>query len=301
MSKEVSHIFHSEGTSFMDFASWRYRYAIPKRELDKMGFHLRCETAPKKDAINVFHKHFVENAAEWIKDGGIFDVCDDYFKKKHGSHYKDMCKKATLVTCPTSKMAERILEETGVLAFIIPDPFDDIDFEECEPIYQDTKSVCWFGHAGNLWTLNNLKLCCSGELVSNFKNTYIKETLSIDSGWKFTEWELGKMNDVFKRHDIVILPYGNSSWQHSKSPNRIMNAIRAGKIVVTNDTPVIDAYELRDYVIVSDDINDGIKWVWANISDALSKVKAGQKFIKSNFHAYSVAKKWAEVFLKYEN
>ena len=297
---EICHVFPIDFNS-VKFASWRYRYVIPKRALDKMGFYSICDIKPKENTINIFHKHFIENSINWLEEqGGIFDVCDDHFKKKAGKYYIDMCKKATVVTCPTPKMAERISEETGVYAHVVPDPFDDIDFNEVKPEYKNTRTVCWFGHTGNLWTLDGLKVCCNGDLVSNFKSIYPKEKLTLCAGWNYIEWKLGMLDEVFKRHDIVVLFYGNSDRQHSKSPNRIMNSIRGGKIVVTNNTPVPYSYSLNDYVVISDDINEGIRWVWENSEKAIDKVRQGQEYIKENFSAERIAEKWLFAIKKLE-
>jgi glycosyltransferase involved in cell wall biosynthesis len=139
---------------------------------------------------------------------------------------------------------------------------------------------------------------CKGDLVTHsglqeFAQKDMKNILK--QGWNYISWVNGIMPNIFKRHDIVILPYGNTFKQHAKSPNRIVDALRSGMIVVTNDTPVVDAYGLRDFCIINNDISDGIEFVWDNPDKAIEKVKMGQKYIEANLSPDIIAGQWAEV------
>lgn len=295
----VYHIFTKDGIVFPARASWRSRFLNPSRGLIKQNVISKCVTRPQRndyghgiDGVHVYHKHFNKESLEWIKEtGGIFDISDYYFGKSEGDYYRGMCRHADVITCPTKEMQRLIKKETGRDAMICQDPYDDIEFKCAEPEYRGTKTVCWFGHEGNLWVLDNLQASFGGELVTN-----PEVTMALDKSWKLTPWSPGIMREVFKRHDVVIIPYGDSLWQHSKSPNRLIDSLYSGKIVVTNNTPVVDG--LRDFVVVNDDIDAGVHWVWDNSDKALEMTRKGQKFVKENYNCLKLSEQWKEAICK---
>jgi hypothetical protein len=66
-------------------------------------------------------------------------------------------------------------------------------------------------------------------------------------------------------------------------------------IVVTNDSPVVDSYGLRDFCVVSNDISKGIESVWLNPDNAIKKVIKGQSYIETNLSPDIIAGQWAKV------
>jgi hypothetical protein len=296
---KACHIYDDEGIFFKHLASWRLRVDIPKAGLRKLGIKSYGSVKPEINAVNIFHKHFIREAPELMeKYGGIYDVVDDHFTMEDSEYYKEMCMVASLITTSTEKMKTRIKDETGKDANVIWDSYDPTQYIKRPPEYKNTKSICWFGSETNLQHLRDMKIPCRGDLVthSGLQSFAQKDMRNIlKQGWNYIPWVNGIMPNIFKRHDIVIIPYGNTFKQHAKSPNRIVDALRSGMIVVTNDSPVVDSYGLRDFCVVSNDISKGIESVWLNPDNAIKKVIKGQSYIETNLSPDIIAGQWAKV------
>jgi hypothetical protein len=294
----LCHIYDDRGLFYDHIASWRLRVQIPRTELKKFGITSISSMKPINDAVHVYHKYYSKNFIDWIKDtGGIYDIVDDHFNHDWENYYRNMCKLAPVITTSTKRMKDRIKEETGREAIVVQDSYDPSQYVARKPRYKNTKSICWFGSETNLIHLKEINIPCCGDLVTH---AGLQPTAMLDvgelekKGWKYIPWVSGIMPNIFKRHDIVIIPYGNSPKQYAKSPNRIVDSLRSGMIVVTNDTPVVDAYGLRDFCVINNNISEGVKSVWDDPTEALLKVEAGQDYIEQYLSPLSIAKQWAE-------
>jgi glycosyltransferase involved in cell wall biosynthesis len=283
----VCHVYDDVGLFFNHIASWRLRVDIPKSGLKKLGIHSYSSVTPDLNAVNIYHKHFAQSSPDWIAmTGGIYDIVDDHFDLEDADYYKRMCDIAPVITCSTNGMKERIHNATHREAVVIQDPYDNTQYK------------ARFGSETNLLYLRDMKIPCKGDLVTHsglqaFALKDLKEV--IKQGWNYIPWVNGIMPNIFKRHDVVVIPYGDSAKQHAKSPNRIVDSLRSGKIVVTNDTPVVDTYGLRDFCVVDNSIADGIRFVWNNPEKAIRKVFAGQGYIEKHLSPDVIAKQWAKV------
>ena len=287
---KVNHIFHEKETTVSNLASYRVRFSNLTKELGKLGVKSSASIKPIKSAINVYHKHFNKKGPEQIKkSGGIFDITDNYFQKPERGYYIKMCRNADFVTCPTWHMAHEIFKSTRIKAYMIPDTYDDDIFKYSKPEYKDTQSVCWFGLNTNLYTLNKLALPCDIEIVSNVESR-------VEGFAKYTMWDTKTINKILKKHDIVVLPYTSERHQNTKSPNRIMNALYAGKIVITNSYILAKTYGLENFVVVTPEIGEGVSSVWDNPAAAIERTELGQKYIMGKYSPKAVAKEWKELF-----
>ena len=290
----------------MQHAAFRIRYLLIKKHLQDLGVEVQLSHKPVNGAINFYHKHYIPDAVWWIKDtGGIFDVTDDHFSEDNNGledkkFYYKMCEAADIITCPTQNMADVIKSRTGRDAEVVPDTIDTTVFDEANPEYLNTRSACWYGNKQNLYTLQNLNVDCPGFIVSNLKP---EDKITKSGNWEYVDWSFENIKLIFLYSDIVLVPYKTrnkslDSFMSVKSPNRIMNALYSGKIVVTDDNPVVKSYGLQDFVIIDDNIQRGIEWVWENPYKALDKVKKGQEYVKENYNAKKVAQRWYEVIQK---
>lgn len=294
----ICHIYDERAIFFNHIASWRLRVQIPAKELRKSGYKVYCHTKPDNDAINIYHKHNLNHGVEWIqRTGGIFDIVDDNFKAKIGDRYREMCKHAEIITCSTEGLKNRIFEETNKLAVVVKDPYDNTQYKFRHPEYKNTRSLVWFGSETNLFTLQGLNIPCKKDLVTHSGlQQHSKEELYSLEGWNYIPWVNGIMPNIFSRHDIALVTYENSLKHNAKSPNRIVDALRSGMIVVTNNLKVPSAYGLQDFVIYDTDINKAIESVWENPQEAVDMVKMGQEFIERTLAPKVIAKAWENVF-----
>lgn len=244
-------------------ASTRYRAMIPERELRKMGF-------VEGPDVLVAAKHGSWKWADLAYKKLIFDVSDDHFHTAHSEHYREGCKRADLITCPTSVMAQIIKSETGRDAVVIPDPYEQ---PEKKPRVHD--QLLWFGHYLNLPDLEREAPRLIGhrlEVVSNAKGC--------------TEWTPENMDAAFNRAGMVIIPTGKSM---AKSANRAVESIRRGLFVVANPLP---AY--AELGIWQGDIPQGIEWALNHKSEAIKRVYMAQEYVRHEFSPKKIGELWAK-------
>jgi hypothetical protein len=94
--------------------------------------------------------------------------------------------------------------------------------------------------------------------------------------------------------DIVLLPQDTeAAWSRGKSHNRLVEAIRGGRIAVAS--PIPSYVELREFAWVGDDLAAGVRWALDHPDDAISRVAAGQAALPARFAPGAVCRKWASV------
>ncbi len=237
-------------------ASARLRQHIPARELMKLG----VQVGEHGDVL-ICSKHGWPLELMNGYDKIIFDVCDDHLNNKAiGPHYREMCRLADLITCNSSAMQWRIWEEMKMPAKVIPDPYEG---ELLEPSWGE--GLLWFGSGTNLKDL--------WREVPNLKG-YGMAVVSDAAEEGIIPWSPKAMKDALAACSVVILPTGKSP---CKSANRMIEAIRAGKVVVANPLP---AYEEFSPFVWIGDIREGVDWVHEHQEEALEGVRRAQKYVE---------------------
>lgn len=249
-----------------EIASARYRCIIPFQEMHRSyGVRLGHQ-------ILVASKH----SWEWDKqtagfDKVVFDVCDNHFHTKHRAHYMNACEKADLVTCNSDAMRSIIQHETGRLAVVIDDPYED---EERAPSVGD--SLLWFGHASNMEDLLTVAPRLQGYDLTVVSN-------HVDSA--VIPWSEQTLDAELRQCGMVIIPTGKSM---AKSANRAIKAIRYGKFAVCGPLP---AHEEIPGLWVGD-IREGVEWALSHKDKALERIKAAQSAIAYRFSPERIGAKW---------
>lgn len=289
--------FVSQGNA--QFASHRMRVLRPVElmnvGIDGIDATITRNANPDVD-VNIFSKHFdyVNNKKD-IDEGRIddyitvFDVCDDHFDRAHGEYYEFMCNHADTITCNTPNMQERIYEVTGRLSRIIPDP---ITFPYSAPVFsRATPSLLWFGHSLGV-----------GPLIDwldylDQKVTVITNQLVTHPKLEFIQWRPDMVEHKIFSYDIVLIPTGDEPWIKCKSPNRAVDAIQAGKFVVTNNRDIYG--HLEDYLVIIDspeELPDVLEYWSKNQEGVKERILAGQKYIKEHYSNDIVIDRWLDVF-----
>jgi hypothetical protein len=249
-------------------ASTRFRLLIPSRNIQKYTYQLG------KGDITIFPKHSVslEEAACW-EGPTIWDVCDDHFEDKWSDYYLTMPKLVTQITCTTDVLKERIKHFTGKDAVVISDPLE----YGTQPPWIGTKKLFWYGHQSNMAPVLDLNLKRHElMLVSNLQAEGV------------IPWSHDAMQKGFKWCDAVILPVGGSgAKKDAKSPNRMTEAINAGRFVIANDMP---AY--RGYGMYLGDIEEGLQWLKRNQREALQLLQKAQELVIQKHSPKVIAGQW---------
>lgn len=259
-------------------ASYRYRAAMPAAEVGRInGFRTAVNNGEAE--IAVYSKPTPEDLAgataakaEGVKI--IADLGDDHFATDQVYH--DFAKLADAIVCPTQAMRARIYDYTKRDSAVIPDPYEQ---PESAP-HADGENMLWFGHIVNIKDVTNVSHLLAGR------------TLRVVSGPRtlptVIPWSPENLRVELARANIALFP--TRTGNEHKSPNRLLNAIRAGLFPICMKHP---AYmEFRSMVWVGN-FPTGLKWTDAFRSDLNALVKTAQDYIRGRYSPAEVGRQWA--------
>jgi hypothetical protein len=295
--------FVSQGSA--QLASHRMRVMKTAELLNCCNEFFECTIKSNTDFhadVNIFNKHFDPkgnlDGLSKGKDLGyltVMDVCDDHFDRANGDYYKKACELADVVMCNTERMKARIKEATGVDACIVPDP---VTFNWEEPnVVERAKDddyearLLWYGHGSNLkplvpW-LNNVDRPIT--IMSNGKIEHEKAD--------YIPWRPNLVEGIIDSYDIVLIPTTQEDWAKCKSPNRVTDALAAGKLVITDSSEIYE--EFKDYIVTIDGVDSlqaAINY-WRDDSKGLQEMIAkGQEYVRENYGYDRIVDTWLEVF-----
>lgn len=244
--------------------SFRGRIVTPGKYFESQGWKVTVGPYVPAD-VHVFSKHF--NKAEDLKrivesPFGIFDLCDDHFNGPHGDYYRGMVKNAKLVITSSQGLSD--IAGRGIP---ISEPYELPEGKVRTP---RKKRVLWYGHSANLYTLEPFLPHLKGwelKVISNATGTI--------------PFSLPNMIEGLKWCHVVLLPQPKA-W---KSPNRMVEAFRAGRFPVLADIP---AY--RGYGIPTGNELQTLKTVFDR--DWTEELTAAQRRINREFSPEEIGKQW---------
>ena len=143
-------------------------------------------------------------------------------------------------------------------------------------------NAVYYGSAGNLNQID-------------WSNIDLKNiNLQIISNEGPIKWSFKIQGEIVRQSDIVLLPVNNDhEMTMYKGHNRPVDALRQGRLVITNAKYLV-GYYYKDLFVWH--INEGIKWAINNPKEVKQKVKEGQSFVKNNFTPEIITKKWEKVY-----
>lgn len=104
-------------------------------------------------------------------------------------------------------------------------------------------------------------------------------------------WSLEYMPSALEACDAVLLPQlVNDPAKRSKSNNRLVDALNAGRFCVAHPIPSYE--ELRDYAWVGDSIEAGLRWLLQHPAQGLQRLVAGQQYIRKHHSPEALADFW---------
>lgn len=261
-------------------ATFRYRSQIPAKQL---GGSVNGGEA----SVLIFSKPTpddLELAKQHKGDLGIIvDFCDDHFRTHTmGKIYAEMAHLADRIVVPTENMAGRITKYTGLTAHaIIPDPYE----EELCPPHADGNRFVWFGHSTNL---KEIRPWLPEMQNRDFTMVTLDPRQTLNT--EFIPWTQQTQTTELRKANIACLP--TRKGVEYKSPNRIVNALRAGCFPVCGGS--IPSYrEFRKFAWVGN-FATGIRWAEHCRAELNDLVSEGQKYIEK-FSPENVGNLWREV------
>jgi hypothetical protein len=257
-----------------ELASSRFRLIIPSQHVKRYQYRLGAGD------ITIFPKDAVPlDEVKTFSGVKLWDVCDDHFDNPAKSkYYRSMLEIADVVTCTTPYLKERIWQ-LGREATVISDP---LEYPQRAPKIGFQK-LLWYGHSSNLDPLFELDLSGYELVIVTNKN----------EDWCLP-WSHENMRKGLEWCDVVIIPVKQETQKASylaKSPNRMTEAINAGRFVVANDMP---AY--RGYGMYLGDIKQGLEWIRGNINDSEQRLIKAQSLVLERHSPRVIAAQWESLF-----
>lgn len=264
-------------------ASYRYRAQIPAAEVGKLNGYKTAINGGDADIV-VFSKPVAGELeiAEKAKLGGakiVVDFCDDHFQRD--DTYLKFADIADGIVCASDIMRGRIYDYTKKHSATIPDPYEQA---ECEP-HADGDVFIWFGNSVNLKDIANIAHLIKDRKLIVATGPTAPRGIQPIQGPHMLAQALAQAN-------IALLPTREGA--EYKSPNRLLNALRAGLFSVCMAHPAYK--EFRRFAWVGSfpsGFPTGLRWVDSFKRDLNDCVKAGQDYIRERYSPATIGHKWA--------
>jgi hypothetical protein len=263
------------------FASFRYRAQIPAKAIG-------ASVNGGEGSVYIFSKPTPDDIvlAKECKAEGVkvvADLGDDHFRHPTwGPIYVEMATLCDALVVPTENMAGRIMKYLGRKAdTIIPDPYE----EALTAPHANGKDAryCWFGSPANLKDLD-----VYWHFLQNMPLTVVTGQ-NPRKNFNYIRWSPTAQTEQLHAANIVVLPIRKGV--EYKSPNRLVNALRAGCFVVTDRHPASLAF--RRYVWVGN-VMTGVKWAQYYHDELNDMVAEGQAYCEQ-FSPENVGKQWTQL------
>jgi hypothetical protein len=297
-------------------ASRRFRAIIPLKGMRKNDGQIEELDKATRDDIIVLAKDTSIKDAQFLLDNKVkfvFDICDDKWgsrKKKLVETYNFLCKNANLVVTSTPTLANIIFRHTGKKAHVITDP---VERERKEPILLNIKedTIIKFAYYG---AGKNFEVIDWNKIVNDLKRIHNKIEIHVVIGRVHKhldkvkhlieqkilyayQWTYELQDQIVDDCHFVLIPIVSVNENISaKSPNRLIDGIQRGKLVLTNTG--VDSYEpFRNFSYFVSDFNygQGLKYAINNRNEVLQNIKAGQLYIDQHHTPEIIGKKWIEI------
>lgn len=315
-----------DGHLSSDMASTRYRVLTPAKSLQAYGWQSDIiieyeskslggwgKTIPQPGDLLIISKVFTEHALSLAFDAKkrgvkvLLDMCDNHLNHpKLGGIQKSLIEMADHIVTSTQPLKEA-LENIGKQAdAVISDP---VEFKRGEIKFEPSKvlELVWFGHPVNIDTLADItpKLAILAQTLP----LHLKVVTKLPNGQPdldkiipanlcatYIPWSVSATEEAIKNSDIVIIPTVQNDFKNAKSPNRLLEPLWAGRMVVAGPLP---AYlHFADSAWVGKDIVEGIQWCLANPQEVKARIAQGQADIEKYFTAMAIGQQWQDVLTK---
>jgi hypothetical protein len=298
-------------------ASRRFRATIPLKGMRENDGQIEdlFKEAVRNDII-ILAKDTSIKEGQFLLDNNIkfvFDICDDKWgsrKKNLVDTYNFLCKNAKLVTTSTPTLANIIHRHTGKHAHIISDP---VERERKEPEFKNITddTIIKFAYYG---AGKNFDIIDWNKIVNDLKRVHNKIEIHavigrvekhlktvqdlIEKKILFAyQWTYELQDQIVDDCHFVLIPIVNVNENISaKSPNRLIDGIQRGKLVLTNTG--VNSYEpFRSFSYFVSDFNygRGLKYAINNKDEVLTNIKRGQLYIDQHHTPEIIGKKWIEI------
>lgn len=92
--------------------------------------------------------------------------------------------------------------------------------------------------------------------------------------------------------DLVVLPQDAASeWGRVKSHNRLVEALRGGRLPIASPIPAYQ--EMARCAWVGNDLAEGVAWALSRPAEVLERIASGQAVVEERFSPQQIGERWA--------
>jgi glycosyltransferase involved in cell wall biosynthesis len=264
-------------------------------------------------------RQLIDKLRRGESQGRLFaDLCDDYaaFAKDLGkpfvADYQRGLGRACEIIVPTAALASAVRSDARRGLHVIEDPCEGAAAGPVRVWSSGTVRLAWFGWISEV----NLALIerALQEMAAAFADRPVLVELVAQPAAReavlaiaarlgnahprfsasFTPWSLAATDAAIERADFVWLPQEHkSAWGRVKSHNRLVSAIRGGRLAIASPIPAYE--ELSAYAWVGEPLAEGLRWALAKPQEAMQRVLDGQRYVAQRFSPETIGRRWAEV------
>jgi hypothetical protein len=236
------------------------------------------------------------------------DLSDDYaaLGRQMGepflAQYQESLGRLCRLVVPSAALSQSVARDAKRGTTVIEDPYESAAARPVRTAASTPLRLAWFG---NLGSVNRAELEQAFARIASLpiqleivageaaREMVLVMAQRLPFPVSFTAWSLEATEAAIERSDFVLLPQDHrSSWARVKSHNRMVSAIRGGRLALASPIPAYE--ELAAFGWVGEDLAEGLRWAIAHPHEAAARVSAGQQYVESRFAPEAIGRKWAE-------
>lgn len=241
----------------------------------------------------------------------VIDVCDNIFEPPEDGLkeiYESILPLADTLVVASHKLANVLENRIRNKVTIIP---DHVEGSKQSPLFNpnnQTLNLLWFGYPNNLSALDEFlpKLGFLSKektvhlsIVTSWINYYSEIFKDGRSGIHIrqVEWSPMAMTQELFNCDLVIIPSNKKPANLTKTANRVITSLYAGRYVVAYPLP---AYlEFQSFISLGEDLVKNIQFCLENPDIVRRRITDGQEYIEKHYSPKIISQLW-ETALIYE-
>jgi SAM-dependent methyltransferase len=315
---------HGPAGPTSDMASARYRVLIPAQGLARLGHSVQLLTVPQSGPLPpqarelasdvvVLSKSYNPENEQLVRDlkargvRVIADFCDDHFAHPSiGPHFRNLAALADELVAATEAMASAIKVHTGREALVVTDPVEGPRHEPRFAPRLPRLRIVWFGHPSNISGLIDkapeLKALVARMPVrltlvteaSQHTRDFAKAFASFDPARLAVElvpWSTEATWNAIEDADCVWLPIGAMDKNTVKSPNRMIEALWGGRLVIADMLPSYQPF--ADLTPVGQGLEPAVVAALADPAAVERRIGEAQRRIARAHSSFACANLWA--------
>ena len=239
----------------------------------------------------------------------VVDLCDNVFAPPEDGLlpiYRKLFPECDAVVAATPILAEVARKHVPprVKVFSITDTYEGPERPAAAWDGQQQLRLLWFGYPNNLPLLlprlEDLSRLGGAfdvalSVVTLWTPALLKRCPDEVNGMKISKipWSLEAQERALDACHIVLIPSDDSPARLTKTANRVITSLRAGRYPVAHPLPSYE--EFRFAAGLDRDIVRAIQWAVDHPPDVLARITAGQSYLRERFAPSLIATQWEEM------